>query len=102
MSSSANWGNGGYLMVTTTTTTTPTSGNTHTQRDTHAHELRLGGYSVEERGKAALFEIVDCETYRTSEVVNEVCVKKTLEEIKALEEERRRRGGQGGGGGRGW
>lgn len=56
MSCSANWGNGGYLVV---------------DHD-RGLELRLGGYAPEDKAKAALFEIVDCETFRTSDYVNEV------------------------------
>lgn len=57
MSCSANWGNGGYLMV---------------DHERENLELRLGGYAPEDKAQAALFEIVDCETFRTSEYVNEV------------------------------
>jgi len=59
-------------------------------------EVRLGGYGVEEWGKAVLFELVDCETYRTTEVVTEIMCKKTLAELAAEEEQRKRRGVLGG------
>jgi hypothetical protein len=58
---------------------------------TLAYDLRLGGYNGEERGKAALFEIVDCENYRTTDVVTEIIQKKTPAEL-AAEEERKRKG----------
>ena len=78
LSCSANWGNGGYLLVV--------------PKETGVPELRLGGYDVEDRAKAALFEIVDCDTYRTTEVVTEVMVKKTPAELAAEEEARKKKG----------
>ena len=82
LSCSANWGNGGYLMVV--------------PGKEGGREVRLGGYGVEEWGKAVLFELVDCETYRTTEVVTEIMCKKTLAELAAEEEQRKRRGVLGG------
>ena len=38
------------------------------------NELRLGGYGLEDRKKAALFHIIDCENYRESDYINEVLV----------------------------
>ncbi|TFJ82291.1 hypothetical protein NSK_006411 [Nannochloropsis salina CCMP1776] len=83
LSCSANWGSGGYLMAF------PKKEETLGQ--TLAYDLRLGGYNGEERGKAALFEIVDCENYRTTDVVTEIIQKKTPAEL-AAEEERKRKG----------
>jgi hypothetical protein len=64
---SANWGNGGYLMVDHDKGGGGGGGG---------HELglplRLGGYAPEDKAKSALFEIIDCETYCTSDYVNEV------------------------------
>jgi len=82
LSCSANWGNGGYLMVV--------------PGKEGGREVRLGGYGVEEWGKAVLFELVDCETYRTTEVVTEIMCKKTPAELAAEEEQRKRRGVLGG------
>lgn len=54
MCCSANWGNGGYLMVD------------------DKGELRIGGYDVKDRQEAARFQVVDCDMYSSSEYVNEV------------------------------
>lgn len=63
MSCSANWGSGGYLMVT---------------GEGEKIGLKLGGYSLEDRKKAAMFHIIDCENYRSSDYINEVLVPRPL------------------------
>eukprot|EP00624_Nannochloropsis_granulata_P000777 evm.model.NODE_13262_length_16184_cov_20.672207.1 len=90
LSCSANWGNGGYVMVV------PGKEGGREGGQGRGQEVRLGGYGVEEMGKAALFELVDCETYRTTEVVTEIIHKKTPAELAAEEEQRKRRGVLGG------
>lgn len=90
LSCSANWGNGGYLMLV------PGKEGGRGGGEGRGQDVRLGGYGVEERGKAALFELMDCETYRTTEVVTEIMHKKTPAELAAEEELRNRQGVLGG------
>lgn len=57
MSYSANWGSGGYVTVGP------------------EGKLTIGGYSAKDKQAAARFEVVDCDEYTDSSLVNEVLVK---------------------------